>query len=86
MSHRAMSIALIAEQRILPPGKNPPRNIFCHRCSVRMGSSPTSMRGQVLDHGGDGHGLGLDAGLADAIEARVGLDRAEDAAGEGIGG
>ena len=42
MSHSAMSIALIAQAYTLSAGKNPPRNITCHRRSVCHGSAPTT--------------------------------------------
>src|SRR5262245_12421950 len=36
-----MSIAETAAPRTWPPGKKPPRNMSCQRCSTRVASSPT---------------------------------------------
>ena len=75
-----MSIPLIAVPRTMPlPCQKCWRNIICQRCSIRVGSSPTSSSARSSTAPDDGARVPLERRLAPAVEARlVGQDLDED--------
>ena len=59
----------IAVARTMPwPCQKCWRNIICQRCSIRVGSSPTTQLGQVLDRADHGPRVPLERRLAPAVE------------------
>ena len=70
MSHRARSMPAMAVARTMPwPCQKCWRYIICHRCSTRVGSSPTSSCGEVLDRADDRPRVPFERRLAPAEQA-----------------